>query len=274
LNQLVSSLIPRFNDVVILQREDGYWNATAMCQADGKRWPNYCQNQSTGEFIDALSTSAGIPTDLLVQTVITGPNELRGTWVHRRVALDLARWCSPTFAVRVNYWVDQLLTTGYVSVVQAPQVRRPGPSGLAPRSRSTVPPAPRCSQELVGRPGGRRAEGAGPPAAGDNPPVKLGGHTVLRAIQPRTRFPTPNSRRRVLVAEGQRLTTSAGLASRAAFHPRGTATPTLPPMRTAVPAGPRPGETSPSPPPHTGRKGNPACPVAVESVALVPSPGR
>jgi hypothetical protein len=43
---------------------------------------------------------------------------LQGTWVHRRVAIDLARWWSPRFAVRVNGWVDELLVTGKVELAQ------------------------------------------------------------------------------------------------------------------------------------------------------------
>jgi hypothetical protein len=52
-----------------------------------------------------------IPADLLAQTVSTGPNEQRGTWVHPQVAIHLAMWCSATFAVQVTTWVEQ----GYVT---------------------------------------------------------------------------------------------------------------------------------------------------------------
>jgi hypothetical protein len=113
-----------YNGIVILRRGDGYWNATAMCGANNRQWSHYLENKSTGEFLDALSGSLGIPRDLLIQSVVTGPNPLRGTWVHQRVAIDLARWCSPTFAVRVNEWIDQLLTTGRVELPQSsPLVR-------------------------------------------------------------------------------------------------------------------------------------------------------
>src|SRR5262249_12293378 len=54
----------------------------------------------------------------LVDIVHGGPPALQGTWVHRRVAIDLARWCSPRFAVKVNAWVDELLTTGRVELPQ------------------------------------------------------------------------------------------------------------------------------------------------------------
>lgn len=115
---MTTAIIPRtFNDVVIHQRADGYWNATAMCQANRKQWSHYLANQSTREYLDALSGSLGIPRDRLVCTITTGANELRGTWVHRRVALHLAQWCDARFAVLVTGWVEELLTTGRVELV-------------------------------------------------------------------------------------------------------------------------------------------------------------
>lgn len=92
----------------IYQRaSDGYVNATAMCNAAEKRLGNYLQNQNTKAFIAELSRSAGIPADLLVQTINTGPNEYRGTWVHPDVAIHLAQWCSPKFAVQVNKFIRE-----------------------------------------------------------------------------------------------------------------------------------------------------------------------
>jgi hypothetical protein len=91
---------------VIHQRvRDGYVNATAMCKAGGKLFNDYSRLKTTPAFLDALSGSTGIPVDLLVATIITGPNDLRGTWVHPQVAISLAQWISPVFAVRVTQWV-------------------------------------------------------------------------------------------------------------------------------------------------------------------------
>lgn len=87
------------------RRADGYVNATAMCQVAGKHWKNYAQLLRSAEYIKALEGSAGIPADLLAQTVLTGPNAGRGTWVHPRLAVDLARWISPEFAVWMDGWI-------------------------------------------------------------------------------------------------------------------------------------------------------------------------
>lgn len=57
-----SSAIPHtYNNVLILQRGDGYWNATAMCQANDKRWNNYYRNKETKLFLKALAKDMKMP---------------------------------------------------------------------------------------------------------------------------------------------------------------------------------------------------------------------
>jgi len=94
-----------WNDAGIARRDsDGYVNATAMCQANGKEWKNYFQTDRAKAYIAALSESLGIPADQLVITTTTGPNEFRGTWIHPRIAVDLARVLGPAFAVWMDGW--------------------------------------------------------------------------------------------------------------------------------------------------------------------------
>jgi hypothetical protein len=92
--------------------EDGFVNATAMCKVYGKRWENYHRNERTQQYVAALAKSvfagalqgsARNRADLVI-TITTGPNELRGTWVHPRIAVDLARWLHPEFAVWMDCW--------------------------------------------------------------------------------------------------------------------------------------------------------------------------
>src|SRR5579871_4190742 len=113
----MSSVIEHtYNGVVILQREDGYWNATAMCQAHEKLWADYARKQSTQEFMAELSVDMGILIAELVQSRKGGNRLLQGTWIHRRVAVHLAQWCSPRFTVLVAGWVEELLTQGHVDL--------------------------------------------------------------------------------------------------------------------------------------------------------------
>lgn len=106
------ALVPHtYQGALIQQRlNDGFINATAMCKAAGKEWANYNQNATTKDFLAELQGSLGIPRDLVVQSVVTGPNEQRGTWVHPQVAIHLAQWLSPAFAVLVSQWVFEWLS--------------------------------------------------------------------------------------------------------------------------------------------------------------------
>jgi len=104
-NQL--ALVPHtYQGAIVQQRAgDGFINATAMCKAAGKEWSNYRQNAQTIAFLNALEGSLGIPRDQIVQTISTGANEGRGTWIHPQIAIHLAQWLSPEFAVKVTHWV-------------------------------------------------------------------------------------------------------------------------------------------------------------------------
>lgn len=90
---------------------DEFVNATAMCQATGKRWAKYWENQSTQEFIAALNRQMrhGPKSDLDLVQVNHG-GALPGTWVHRRVAIHLAQWCSPDFAAWVSGQIEAIMT--------------------------------------------------------------------------------------------------------------------------------------------------------------------
>ena len=106
-----SGLVVRtWNDAPISRRDsDGFADATAMCQANGKLWGNYRQLERTTAYLAALGESLNLPADQLVITTTSGPNHLRGTWVHPRLAVDLARWLSPQFAVWMDGWfLEQL----------------------------------------------------------------------------------------------------------------------------------------------------------------------
>jgi hypothetical protein len=105
-----------WNGVGISRRDsDGYVNATAMCHANGKRWRDYSINDRSQAYIAALAAEARIPASALVHSIRGGKPEYQGTWIHPRLAVDLARWISPPFAV----WMDAWFLEG-LSPVSAP----------------------------------------------------------------------------------------------------------------------------------------------------------
>lgn len=96
---------------LIHQRQaDGYINATAMCKAAGKEWSGYRRLDTSIAFIAALEGSLQIHRDLLAQSIVTGSNDARGTWVHPQVAVHLAQWLSADFAVKVSEWIVEWMS--------------------------------------------------------------------------------------------------------------------------------------------------------------------
>jgi len=110
--QLELVLIPHeVDNALIMQRAvDGYVNATAMCQAVGKKLSHYLENKTTKDFLQELASDAGIPASSLVIVTKGGIAVQQGTWVHPDVAINLGQWCSPKFAVAVSKWVRDWMT--------------------------------------------------------------------------------------------------------------------------------------------------------------------
>ena len=120
-NQLVDSLVAEHGGQIIaeMRASDGFVNATKMCKAGGKRWFNYIQNEDTKKFMDELKKpKAGIPA--FENLVISQRGHYGGTWVHPQVAIHLAAWISPAFAVQVTSLV-QRYTTGQVTTQESVQ---------------------------------------------------------------------------------------------------------------------------------------------------------
>jgi KilA-N domain/P63C domain len=98
----------RVDDFVVHQRKpDGYFNATAMCQAVSKLFAEYRRSPSTQEFLNELPSVTGLTHNGLIKIIRGGPPHLQGAWVHPDVAIHLAQWCSPKFAVAVARWVRE-----------------------------------------------------------------------------------------------------------------------------------------------------------------------
>jgi len=117
-NNLVDSLVAEHGGQIIaeMRASDGYVNATKMCQAGGKRWHNYIKNEDTKRFLTALSRTLIRVLENLVISSNGGSHA--GTWVHPQVAIHLASWISPTFAVAVTRLVLRY-TSGQVTTAES-----------------------------------------------------------------------------------------------------------------------------------------------------------
>lgn len=98
------------SDVPVWQRPiDGHINATQICHATGKLFGDWHRLEDTKQYLQAVSKRMGIPIGSLVQSVTNGPRNQRGTWVHPRIALRIAQWCSPEVAAQVDEWLEAWL---------------------------------------------------------------------------------------------------------------------------------------------------------------------
>jgi hypothetical protein len=88
-------------------------NATQMCKAAGKLFADYQRLSGTKDYLQALESIMGIP---IIELVKTSVGQTGGTWIHRLVAVHLAQWLSPSFAVQVSLWVNELMITGKVEI--------------------------------------------------------------------------------------------------------------------------------------------------------------
>ena len=107
--------------VVMCKKKNGYINATALCNAGDREYRIWKDRKhvkgdpetKTRGFIEELSLAIGIPIARLAVYVNHGPAD-RATWVHPCVAIDIAYWLSPEFAVKVTSWVINILVFGSV----------------------------------------------------------------------------------------------------------------------------------------------------------------
>jgi hypothetical protein len=127
---------------------DGYVNATAMCKANDKAWNEYWRLNKTTEYLEALSLDTGISVSRLCLTMRGGAQQ--GTWVHPRVAVDLARWISAPFAV----WMDKWFLESLAARASQVQDTQPGPTAVPALSPQDSLDLIERSMDLLERLGG------------------------------------------------------------------------------------------------------------------------
>lgn len=110
---------------------DGFINGTKMCVAHGKDISDWLRNDETFDLVQALAidlnifpNSADLPNLISTKTRIArtyptlvivrrgSPEKGGGTYLHPDLAIQLAQWCSPQFAIAVSRIVRDFFTTG------------------------------------------------------------------------------------------------------------------------------------------------------------------
>lgn len=114
------------------RRNDGFINGTAMCVSHNKDVAQWFLNKVTLELLNALAAKQGEPTyhfkdgnsndlsitrlsEVFPSLIIVkrgSPSTGGGTWIHPKLAPQLAQWCSAEFALLVSDWIEEWLLTG------------------------------------------------------------------------------------------------------------------------------------------------------------------
>lgn len=89
-------------------------NATEMAKPFRKQPIDWLKTNQSKDYIETFSKLKFISLTDLVQVTKGGNNP--GTWMHEDVALEFARWLSPSFAIWCNDRIKELLRTGVTTI--------------------------------------------------------------------------------------------------------------------------------------------------------------
>ena len=98
----------------MLCREDGYIDATKLCQAGGKKFNDWYRLEQTNDLIQALNLKTGIDA---IKLIDSKKGRYGGSWIHPDLAVQLAQWISPMFSLQVSSWVREIALTGGVMLM-------------------------------------------------------------------------------------------------------------------------------------------------------------
>jgi hypothetical protein len=107
----------RYDDFpVIVANQNGYMNATKLCQEIAKQMgskkilKDFFGTAHNKEIVKAVSLYTGIDVNDLKFLVQGGMKETKGTYVHNLLITHIASWASPKFAVKVSVIVNEYLS--------------------------------------------------------------------------------------------------------------------------------------------------------------------
>lgn len=120
MNDLLKAFQFEGNNVTFYSKEGVlYVNATEMAKPFGenKKPGQWLRSQSTNEFLNSLAEVRKCTSADLQQVVKGGNNQQnQGTWFHKDVAIEFARWLSPKFAIWCNDRIEELMTKGHTEL--------------------------------------------------------------------------------------------------------------------------------------------------------------
>ena len=92
-------------DVSMLQKTDEmFFNATLIASQFGKLPKDWLKTDQTQDYCRVIFQKENIPFENLVRTTQGG--KYKGTWLHKKLALSFARWCSVEFEYDLDKWIE------------------------------------------------------------------------------------------------------------------------------------------------------------------------
>lgn len=100
--------------ITFSQGKNVYICATQMARGFNKSPYDWLKTQAAQEYIKAVSAETKISVSELVITRKGGGSvqTTQGTWMHKDVAMEFARWLAPVFGLWCNHRIEELLTAG------------------------------------------------------------------------------------------------------------------------------------------------------------------
>ena len=106
--------LPDRSSISIPMRDDGYINVTMLCKASGKDINKWKENKSSDQLLNTFFSLTGIQVSELLNSTRVGKTQ--NTFAHPDIAIQIAQWCSPLFALQVSRWTRELLLFGKVEL--------------------------------------------------------------------------------------------------------------------------------------------------------------
>ena len=95
-----------YNGISVLVDQDGYYNASKICRANGTKFSKITRNQYWSDYIHALEGGSKIGTTPLVKDRTTVPNDVKGYYVHPKLVNYLCIHVNLDYAVKVGELMD------------------------------------------------------------------------------------------------------------------------------------------------------------------------
>ena len=127
-------------------------NATEMAKAFDSRPADWLRSDQSERFIKALLNVRNCTYEDLVIVKEGSPLSGGGTWMHEDVALEFARWLSPSFAIWCNDRIKELMKVGMTALPQTVEAMLANPDliiGLATQLKQERQRVESLSQDVV-----------------------------------------------------------------------------------------------------------------------------